>query len=73
MRKVKVLKYERKSGDNYYSKVDDGTALFHQWGINYEEFENGGASFSTAIIERDDGKVENIAAEMIVFVDKKER
>lgn len=72
MRKVKVLRYEKKDGDAFYSKVDDGDASFHQWGVSYEEFESGGASFSTAIIERDDGQVENIAAEMIIFLDKKE-
>ena len=49
------------------TKVEDGLAMFHQWGMDYEEFDNGAGNFSTAIIERDDGKVENVPAEMIEF------
>ena len=67
MRRVTVFKYERKEGNTYYDKVEDGMGVFHQWGVNYEEFENGAAPFTTAIIERVGGQVENIPAEMIKF------
>ena len=55
-------------GKFHYDKVGDGTGKFHQWGINYEEFETVAGNFSTAIIERDDGTVENVPVEMIQFL-----
>jgi hypothetical protein len=30
---------------------------FHQWGLDYEEFESGPGIFSVAIVECEDGKV----------------
>lgn len=69
MRKVKVFKHEKKSGDTFMSKVEDGEAVFHQWGMDYEEFDNGAGNFSTAIIERKDGTIENVFAEMIKFIE----
>lgn len=73
MRKVNVLAYERKEGDSFYSKVSDGIALFHEWGVSYEEFDAGPANFSVGIIEREDGKIELVSAEMIIFIDKQEK
>lgn len=71
-RKVVVFKYG-KSGMNdkgvwIQERIKDGTALFHQWGMSYEEFECGPGQYSTAIIEREDGTVENVAAELIKFI-----
>ena len=43
---------------------------FHQWGINYEEFENGPGNYSVAIIELPDGRVVTPIADDIVFLDK---
>jgi len=63
MRKVWVYKYI-KGG-----KVGDGEALFHTWGTKYEEFETGPGNYSTAIIERSDGTVENVEVELIRFLD----
>jgi len=70
MRNVVIYKHERKDGNDHYDKVENGTAKFHCWGVDYEEFNSGYAnSFSTAIVERSDGTVENIPAEMIKFID----
>lgn len=43
-------------------------AVFHAWGCNYEEFENGPGNYSTAIVERADGSVENVPTHMIKFI-----
>ena len=51
-------------------KQDLGPAMFHQWGVDYEEFEAGTGNYSTAIIEWADGTVENVRADMIRFTDK---
>jgi hypothetical protein len=40
-------------------------AVFHKFGVDYEEFENGGCSFSTAIVEYSNGKFGNVPVEMI--------
>ena len=47
---------------------EQGEALFHGWGVNYEEFESGAGNFSTAIIELEDGTVKNIPAEQVRFI-----
>jgi hypothetical protein len=66
MRTVNVYKYKANIGCG--EKVPDGQALFHQWGVDYEEFEAGAGNFSTAIVERSDGKIETPCADMIEFV-----
>lgn len=70
-RKVKVFKWERINGTTSSKKVEDGTALFHQWGFDYQEFESGAGNYSTAIIERDDGTVENVPVCLIQFIKPK--
>lgn len=56
---------------NEYTRVEDfkGYARFHSWGCDYTEFESGPANFSTAIIEREDGTVENVPIDTIKFID----
>jgi len=70
MKKVIVYAWERKEGNTYYDKVEDGkgAALFHEWGVNFEEFETGPGNYSIAIIERADGTVENVPVDMIKFI-----
>lgn len=46
-----------------------GEALFHQFGVNYEEFESGAGNFTTAVVEWPDGKIENVPVERIQFVE----
>ena len=62
MRRVKVFKHEGRR------RLPDGCARFHKWGRSYVEFESGPASFTTAVIERDDGKVETPPAHWIEFL-----
>ena len=67
MREVKVFKYEKKEGDKLYSKVENGSGKFHAWGVDFEELGEGAGNFSTAIIEREDGTIENVPVHMIQF------
>lgn len=75
MRKVIVLKWQRNAnastvtGQRYMEKVADGEALFHAWGVEFEEFETGAGNYSTAIIERADGTIETPKADMIQFIE----
>lgn len=43
---------------------------FHRWGDGYEEFDNGAAGFTTAIIELDDGQIVSCPAETVKFLDR---
>ena len=49
-------------------KVSDGIAAFHQWGVAYEEFDDGPGNITTAIIERADGTIETPEASMVRFI-----
>lgn len=69
LRTVKVFKYEKPAGETRRIKSPDGNAWFHQFGINYEEFENGPGNFTTAVIERADGRIENVPCDMIQFAE----
>lgn len=67
MRKVVVYEYKRAKGQTYYEKVPVGNGLFHQFGVDYEEFETGPGNFTTAVVEMPDGEVKNVPVELIVF------
>lgn len=71
MRMVIVYAYEREEGNTHYDKVADGkgTAKFHAWGCAYEEFDSGQGNYSTAIVERGDGTVESVPADMVKFIE----
>lgn len=71
MRQVQVFKWiQERDGDGKLQNVrtQDGMATFHQFGAAYEEFENGAGSYTIAIIERADGSVQQVNADMIQFI-----
>jgi hypothetical protein len=62
---VKVGEHPR-CGNFIWKMKEQGEALFHQWGRDTHSDEDG--SFSTAIIELEDGTVKNIPAEHVRFI-----
>ena len=60
---------ERLPGHSFFSKIVVGEGRFHQFGVDFQQFEEGGASFSSAIVEMPDGSVMNVPVDMIKFVD----
>ena len=66
-RKVVVYEYQRVSGCRHLQKICIGNGVFHQFGVDYEEFETGPGNYSTAIVEMADGSVKNVPVDMIVF------
>lgn len=55
-----------------YSRPEDQVdrpGLFHQWGTDFEEYENGAAQFSVGIVELEDGSVEMVPPERIHFLE----
>lgn len=66
MRKVEVFKQVGYvNGKPEKKKI--GEAVFHEWGLDYNEFSEGAVSYSIAIIEHPDGTVESIPVNMIKF------
>ena len=45
-----------------------GEAIFHQFGVGYDEFDAGPGNFTTAIVEWPDGRVESVPVEHVRFV-----
>ena len=69
MRKVMVSAYKQQP--NMKWKLEEkGEAIFHQFGCNHEEYENGVGNFTTAVIEWPDGTVGNVPVEHVRFLDK---
>jgi hypothetical protein len=67
MRRVKVFKREY----NHRGTVEivpDGEGLFHLWGVDFMEFESGPGNYTVAIVEREDGTIEKIDADLIQFI-----
>jgi len=59
MRKVRLFKFvetvDKNSGKTFMLKVEDGIALFHGLGVDFQKSQYGVGSFSCAVIERPDG------------------
>ena len=71
MRKVQVYKYEKPiSPASVWTKTEADIGLFHQFGVDYEEFDSGPGNYTTAIVEMPDGTVKNVPVENIKFLDK---
>lgn len=71
-RYVKYYEYKRIGETSTFDKVLKGAAVFHQFGVDYEEFETGPGNYSTAIIELPGGIVKNIPVELIKFIHKED-
>ncbi len=68
MRKVNVFQWGTDKETGKPKKYPNGTAIFHAIGCDFAEFESGPGNFSTAIIEREDGRFENPPIDMIQFI-----
>lgn len=49
---------------------DIGRGLFHCWGKEFEEFDQGACEVSVAIVELENGDVETYCANQIRFLDR---
>jgi hypothetical protein len=67
-RKVKVLENLHRDGA-WRMTVKCESAIFHGFGFDYEEFEDGPGNFSAAIVEYPDGSVGLVRADRIQFID----
>lgn len=72
MRPVMTFKPVYGSNGRQAGVIENGKAMFHAWGVEYEEFENGPGNYTVAIVENPDGSVETFMPHLIVFLDNKE-
>jgi hypothetical protein len=75
VRKVVVLGYkknpdgsDRRTKEGFLFLEELGEAVFHQFGIDHEEYDNGPGNFSVAIVEWPDGRVESVYVARIRFI-----
>lgn len=86
LRRVKLFKNEQveekvpPTGDGpqvvrtrkVWKKFPDGEGLFHRWGLDYEELDNGvglaAGNYTVAIVELDDGTVKLMSVDDIQFI-----
>lgn len=54
------------------TKLPDTHAKFHQWGVDYQEFESGSANYTVAVVEFESGKVELVHPTHIRFLTDRE-
>lgn len=72
-RPVIIFEYEKHPSGVYKNpliKLEKNVGLFHKFGNDYEEFENGPGNFSIAIIELLNGEIVSVPVELIQFTDK---
>ena len=73
MRKVFVSEYvqipnESGFGTKWILQEKDGLAVFHQFGMDFEELPGGVACFSTAIVEWPNGTIQSVPAKNVRFL-----
>lgn len=61
----------KKQRDGNWGREEKSIALFHKFGIDFEELANGIGNFTTAVVEFPDGHVENIPVKLIRFLKRR--
>ena len=72
LRPITVFEWKRVEGEVYFEKIEKCQALFHRFGMDFEEREDSVASYSSAIVQFSDGMLGNIPVELIRFDDATE-
>lgn len=63
------LGYTRRSGTGCWQEDFVNVGMFHKWGQSFEEFESGPANYTVAIVETEDGNIEEVIPVNIKFCD----
>ena len=67
-RRVQIFENKKNEVDNSYRKVLVDIGVFLTWGIEVLESSCGVASYTTAIVEKDDGSVYVTSPQLIKFI-----
>ncbi len=68
MRKVQPYEYKQGSDKQLHKNPLPYIGYFHTWGKDFEEFEDGAAEITVAIIELEDGTIIKLSPELIQFL-----
>lgn len=69
MRRVECKKITQEINGNIRNKREHTVnGLFHQWGCSYEEFDSGPGNYTVAIVELEDGTIEEFMPHLIKFI-----
>lgn len=68
MRIVKYKDFVKSEETGKFGFVYVGTAKFHQWGVEFTEFENGPGNSTVAIIELETGEIKTVYPQHIEFI-----
>ncbi len=70
MRKVKIVEAQWNVKNREFDYIETGECgYFHQFGVDFEEFESGPGNYTTAVVEMADGTIQNYPVTLIKFVD----
>jgi hypothetical protein len=79
MRKVMIKKWipckrettlvQCEEGTNCFEKEFETPGLFHQWASAYEESSEGFGNYTVALVELNDGTIEEVLPKHVQFVD----
>lgn len=61
LRKVRVYKREPLPNTAKLIRVLDYVGYFHEFGVLHEEFEGGAGNYTTAIVEKLDGTIDEVS------------
>lgn len=67
-RRIKFSEWGRVNGE--YKQIEGFEGLFHGWGVDYEELDEGPGSFTVAIVEMPDGTIKLPQARNVQFLDE---
>lgn len=70
-----VTVYDRgdwNAGKQNWDKKNPRPAVFHQFGIDYDEYDGGPGNYTCAVIENPDGTIELVPVDLVVFITTKE-
>lgn len=65
----RVMVFQNLHRDGKWQMLEKGEAVFHGFGLDYEEFSDGACGYSTAIVEWPDGTVDMVRADRVKFLD----
>ena len=68
MKTVIISERRNTPGTREWVTVEKGEAIFHGFGSDYEEFENGAGNYSAAIVEWPNWQIELVRADRVRFV-----
>ena len=69
MRQVEVFEWVYDAETGRFSDKPAGKGIFHQFGVEIAENDFGIGTYSIALVERENGRIESIPVNLVRFLD----